>query len=219
VSVGSFWIFLLSLAVSSATFAHEAEEGKIYGTFGPFFYHTQSIYAPDGPYTPFPPVGGGLLAEGDINSTGGFELGLFYYRKSYDRAFGNALVVSKRDKLEIPMGYRYWINPSFSAAVEFSTSFSIGDPEIVYSNVVSGDQNTLANTLSEYDVDLSVQWEAWTYDRFSVVIDGRYAYALNANLGEDANEFGILFGLKYLIQEKDVTPRNDVDRDFKPEMD
>jgi hypothetical protein len=212
VSVGSFWILLLFLFSGVSCFAHDPAEGRIFGTFGPFFYHTQSIYAPDGPYTPFPTVGGGLLGEGDLGPKGGIEMGIFYYRKSYDRTLGISNVVSKIDKVEIPMGYRYWPTHNLSAALEFSSAFSVGDPQIVYSSVPpGGDQNTMANTLTEYDAVVSVQWEFWNNDRFALVLDGRYNYALNANLGEDANQFGALIGLKYEIQVKKEEEHNDQD--------
>ncbi len=200
-SILKFFIILIAIILSKISYAHQPEEGKVFGTLGGFLNHTQAIYTSEAPYSRFNP-GFGLLAEGDISSHGGLEIGLFYFLKTYKREFGvNGLVVANVDKIDIPMGYRYWLSPQLSGAVAFSSSFSVGDSFVSYSNVV-GDQSTSASNITDYGFDFSVQWEFWTNNVFSLLLDGRYSLSISSNLGEDANTYGILVGLKYLIQEK-----------------
>jgi hypothetical protein len=194
----SLWTFIIIITQSSLGLTHEPHEGKILGTLGPYINQTQTDYT-QGTYAP-PQLGFGILAEGDLGLHGGLEIDLFYYQKIYQRVFANGVVVSKVGRLEVPIGYRYWLNSHFSGALTFSNAIAVGSPEIVTSNV-SGDQSTSANSLSDYGFNLSVQWEFWSNDTFALLIDGRYTYSISTNPGEDANEFGGLLGLKYTVQE------------------
>jgi len=205
-------IILIVITLSNISYAHQPEEGKVFGSFGPFVNHTQSIYTPEA-NTPFNP-GFGILAEGDLSHHGGIEIGLFVSQKNYKREFGNTgLVMTRVERIEIPMGYRYWLIPELSGALEFSSAFSVGDPSILSSNV-TGDQSTTANTVADYGIDFSIQWEFWTNRVFSLLVDGRYTISVSTNPGEDANTYGILVALKYLIQEKgqEKPPEKDYDR-------
>jgi hypothetical protein len=194
-------IFFILLLSSTLCFAHKPEEGKVLGTVGTVIHQTHAIHSQDQTNSPFL-AGVGLLAEGDLGPKGGVEVGLFYIFKTYQRTFGNSLIVTRVHKVDVPVGYRFWITDKFSVAPEISSLFSVGNPQIIYNSVLSGDQSTSATALTEYAADLSVQWEAWTNNKFSFILDGRYSYSLSANQNEDANQYSIFFAIKYLVQEK-----------------
>jgi hypothetical protein len=200
-SVKILCVVFIVITLSQYCYAHQPDEGKVFGTIGPFVNHSQSVYTPEANYTPFF-LGFGILAEGDLSNHGGGEIGLFYFNKLYKRAMANGFVVAQVAKIDIPMGYRYWFNPSFSGALGFSTSFSVGNPQVNFSNV-TGDQSTSATNIADYGIDFSVQWEFWTNGLFSALVDGRYSLSISTNPGEDANQYGVLVGIKYMIQEKD----------------
>lgn len=193
---------LISFTLLSLASAHDAQEGKILGTIGPYTNQTEGIYT--GSSSP-PQLGFGLQAEGDLSTHGGIDIELFYYPKFYQRAMGGSggggTVISKVYKIEVPMGYRYWFTSRFSAALTFSTAYSVGNYQIVSSTAV-GDQSTSASSLADYGLGGSFQWEFLSADPFFLILDGRYTYSISTNSGEDANQYGILVGLKYLIQEK-----------------
>jgi hypothetical protein len=212
VNIFKLVIILIAITLSNISYAHQPAEGKVFGTFGPFVNHTQSIYTPEA-NTPFNP-GFGILAEGDLSDHGGIEIGLFVSQKDYKREFGsNGLVMTRVERIDIPMGYRYWLIPELSAALEFDSAFSVGDPSFLYSNV-TGDQSTTANTVAEYGIEFSIQYEFWTNQVFSLLADGRYTLSVSANPGEDANVYGLMLALKYLIQEKspEKAPEKDYNR-------
>jgi hypothetical protein len=208
-------VVFIVITLSHFCYAHQPSEGKVFGTIGPFVNHAQSVYTPEA-NTPFF-LGFGALAEGDLSDHGGIEIGLFYFNKLYKRAMSNGEVISQVAKIDIPMSYRYWLNPEFSGALGFSTSFSVGNPQVNFSNV-SGDQSTSATNIADYGIDFSVQWEFWTNGLFSALVDGRYSLSLSANSGEDANQYGLLVAIKYMIQEKDKDKEKEKELEKEEEM-
>ncbi len=195
------WAFISISVFTLSAQAHRPHEGKVFATVGPYFYQTQAVHAPDLKYAP-PLVGAGLIAEGDLGDDGGAEGGMFYIDKTYQRTFQSGIVVMKTDKLIVPLGYRRWFGEKISGGVFLTSLFSVGDPRIIYSTVGYSDQTTGASVLVEYAADLSVQWEAWTNGTYSLLLDGRYSISLTPHSNEDANQFGLLIGIKYLIKEK-----------------
>ena len=193
-------VILVFFTANTLSEAHQPQEGRVLATGGFFTHQTHALKTFDNADAPLL-LGVGLLAEGDLNDYGGLEVGLFYYDKSYLRNSGTGLVVEKTHKLDVPIGYRYWFNPVFSAGLSLSALFSVGDYQFITNANTSGDV-TGAETLTEYAVDLSFQWEVWSSNLVGIILDGRYAYSLSGKAGEDANQYGLFVGFKYFIQEK-----------------
>ncbi len=188
------------MTINATAHAHEPQEGKVFATFGPFLHQTQNLHSKDRSRAPLL-VGLGLLAEGDTGPRGGIEVGLFYIEKTYQRIFGTTHIVEQVHKVDLPIGYRHWFSNEFSAALYFSALFSLGEYQVIYSDYPGGDVTSAREQL-EYGAESSVQWEFWHNDLFAVLLDGRYFYSLSAQDNEDAHHYGIMVGLKYLIQEK-----------------
>jgi hypothetical protein len=201
VKIGSLWIFLIYFLTSTVSVAHQPHEGSVYGTVGPFAYQTHAIYSKNTDYDPFL-LGLAVFGEADLNEHGGVEIGLFYTFKTYQRVWDNSFVSARVHKFDVPAGYRHWFTPAFSAALSLSSLFTIGDTQVQYNGLKSGNQGTLANAIIDYAINVSLQWEAWSRGAFTVLLDGRYDFSISTNVGEDANQYGLLVGLKYLIQEK-----------------
>ena len=197
----SLLAFLSIFTLSDQSYAHQPQEGKVLGTIGPFFSQTHAIHSQDVTNSP-PSLGFGVLGEGDLSSMGGIEIGLFYSFKTYERVFGASHLVERVHKVEVPVGYRHWLLDNLSAGIAFSSSFSVGDPQVVYADASLGSESTLARDLTEYGINFSVQWEFWTNNLISLILDGRYSFSLSAKTSEDANQYGLMLGMKYLIQEK-----------------
>jgi hypothetical protein len=207
-------LFLLPLLfLSGALWAHTPEEGKIFATLGPFLYQT-NVFPPfstsESPWL----SGVGLVAEGDINSSGGIEIAMFYLHKQFFREKDDMKQIEMSKRMYITMGYRWWIGHKFSISPAFASAYSIGDYKIVRSDFPNREQtDTTARERSDYAIDLSVQWEFWSHDRFAAVLDARYSVAITAKPNEYANHYGGLIGIKYMIQEKDDGKDRDDDED------
>jgi hypothetical protein len=195
------WVFLLLTLFSFVCQAHVPTEGKISASLGPFLHRTHNLSSQNRGYSPFL-VGAGLLVEGDVDGSGGVEIGLFYNHKTYLRQFSDGQIVEKVHKVTVPIGYRHWFSESFSAALLFSTSYSMGDYVVVFSDTLSN-ETTSAREITEYGFEPSFQWEFWRDNQFALVADGRYFISANSKSGEDANQFELLFLVKYLVQEKE----------------
>ena len=83
----------------------------------------------------------------------------------------------------------------------FYSVFSVGDYQTVFNDTAIGSGFTSARDITEYGIDLSLQWEIWTKSSLVFVLDGRYFVSLSAKSGEDSNLYSLLLGLKYLIKE------------------
>jgi hypothetical protein len=198
--MSSVWIVLAILISCLVCQAHQPKEGTVVGTFGPFLHQTHTIHAANSNYSP-PLLGMGLLAEGDLYDRGGIEIGLFYTLKSYLRFVGTSHVHEEVHKLSVPIGYRHWFTNSFSTGLFFESSFSNGDAQSVYNDTTTGD-TTAARDVVEYGIEYSLQWEFWNNGAFAVLLDGRYFFSLSPKPGEDSNQYGMMLGVKYIIQEK-----------------
>ncbi|MDZ4676719.1 MAG: hypothetical protein SGI74_04340 [Oligoflexia bacterium] len=198
--MGSFWIILSILIVGITSNAHQAHEGTVLGTIGPFFHQTHSLRSKNPAYSP-PLAGIGFLAEGDLYDRGGIEIGLFYTHKTYQRSSGNAFMVEKVHKISVPIGYRHWLSDIFSMGFFFNSMFSNGEPQTIYNDIATG-EITSAREMVESGIEYSIQWEVWTNEKIATILDGRYCYSLSTKPNEDAHQYGILFGVKYMIQEK-----------------
>ncbi len=195
-------IFFLIFLTSHTIFAYTPSEGKVSGTIGPYLYKTNFAGSASGARSVY--LGGvGLIADGDLGPNGGLEISLFHMNKVYFRHSNSLYIAEKTELVHIGMGYRYWMNPYFSTALSFYSAYSIGSPFLEHSDFAPGAEiDSSARDTTEYGFEISLQSEVWSRDRYSVVLDGRYAISVTSKQNEDANHYGILVGLKYMIQEK-----------------
>ncbi len=203
--IGKISLFFIFFIFVSGAYGHVPAEGKIFGSFGLNIHQVSSVKVQDSQSSPAA-IDFGILGEGDVSNTGGIEFGIFYSSKTYQRAYGDTHLAERIHKLSVPIGYRYWIIPALSAGIAFDASYSMGEAQVIFNNAPVGSDPTSARSITEYGVDFSTQWEAWSQERFGILFDARYFYSLTAKSGEDANQFSVLIGLKYMIQEKSGTP-------------
>ncbi|MBX3022919.1 MAG: hypothetical protein KF799_14690 [Bdellovibrionales bacterium] len=191
-------IFLLLLFTASLKVAaHEPKDGDIRAMFGGFTYRTM---------TPQPAaihLDPALAVEADVSKHGGVEVSMFYLRNAfYLRRYGDVLAEQIK-RVYIATGYRHWFTPKFSTALAFASSYTIGNYKVLkdsYGNTARPD--TSAHDITEYGLDLSVQYEPWSWERFAVVVDGRYGWSLTPKKKEDAHHMGVLIAIKYFIQSR-----------------
>jgi hypothetical protein len=191
-------IFALGIFISTAVNAHQAEEGKVLATAGPYLQQTHSRLTQDVTNSPVS-VGLGLIAEGDTSQSGGIEIGVFYFEKAYLRGFGTSHLVEKVNKLAVDVGYRLWWTNRISSGFLFTSLFSVGDYRVIAGDTMPR-EGTAARDPNEYGFTYSMQWEFWSGERFAALLDGRYFYAVQPKSEQDSNQYGMLIGFKYLIQ-------------------
>lgn len=195
-------LFLFILFLSIQAFAYEPKEGNVSAIVGPFV--SQTYFKNTGADVSNPLFGNvGLLAQGDINTDGSLEIGLFHMQKTYFREKNTKILAEKTELVHITMGYRYWINPLFSTALAFSSSYPMNQPRVIHNEIPAGQEtDTSARDTVDYGFDFSVQSEVWKNDTLSVIADVRYGQSVTEKQNENSSHYGILIGLKYLIQEK-----------------
>ncbi len=194
-----FLALALALFFSLTVFAHAPKTGTVYGTFGPYLYHTP---AP----THSPLLGGvALIAEGDVDKNGGVEIGLFYLHKPYFREKRGAFLVEKMKRMDITLGYRHWVSDRFSAALAFSTAYSMGDAQEIRKDAgLPTDFSTTASKITEYGVNLSLLSELHRFKNGdALTLDARYTYPLNGKSGERNDVVGAVIGVKFFVQENE----------------
>ena len=181
------------------------EDGDIYASAGIFNYATHDLH-----HSFATPIlqGPAVKAEADLNKHGGVEISLFFY---LDNGFSikqnNLVVIEKIKRMYVSSGYRHWFTDRFSMALAFSSSYAMGDYVVVRDDFNGAPhENTSARDTTEYGIDVSVQYEPWRHDRFSVVIDGRYNWSVTEKQDEDSNHYGILLALKYYLQAREHSP-------------
>ena len=194
--------FLLAFVMSSKTFAYTPAEGKISAVFGPYLYRTNFSGSDSGANSPY--LGDvGLIAQGDLNSNGGLEIGLFHMNKLYFRQSNGSYVAEKTELIQIDLGYRYWLTHYIAAGLGFYSAYAIGTPAVEHSDFsIGANIDTSAQDTTEYGFDFSLQGEVWSQGNFSVILDARYVQSVTNKQNESGNHYAFLVGLKYLIQEK-----------------
>jgi hypothetical protein len=192
----------IGIGLAGGADAHTPKEGDVWATLGGFAYRTKTP-ASGGEKVDF---GGGIAAEGDVDYNGGVEIAMLYLDKKYVRTDADAVVVERIKRMYITTGYRHWLVPAFSAGAAIFSSYSMGDPKVVrWESGQSGEPpelHTSARKITEYGLDLSLQWELWSAGGFGVVADARYSFAMSRLQGEDADVYGLLLGLKYLVPKR-----------------
>ena len=195
-------LFLLFFCLSLKTFAYEPKEGNVSATIGPFVSRTDYPGSASGAKAPwFGDVG--LIVQGDLNKYGALEIAMFHMQKAYFRKDSALVVAEKTELMHVTMGYRYFISPLWSASLAFSSSYPMGQRRIIHNDFAPGTTlDTSASDTVDYGFDFSIETELWNNDRFSVVSDIRYGLSITDKTDEKGSHYGLMLGLKYLIQEK-----------------
>lgn len=195
-------LILVFFVFSQQIFAYEPQEGNVTAIVGPFV--SQTHYQSSSPGVPNPIFGNaGLIVQGDINEFGSLEIALFHMQKTYIRKDMGFNFAEKTELMHITMGYRYWFNPYFSTALALSSSYPMNQPRVIHTDFPAGQEtDTSARDTVDYGFDFSVQSELWQKERYSVVADVRYGLSVTEKQNENGSHYGILIGLKYLLQEK-----------------
>lgn len=193
-------IFALVPVAFDRAQAYMPDVGNVNAIFGPQFHKTNFSGSGSGA-TASIMRGWGLVAQGDLTRRGALELGMVYMPKLFIREQNGLYFAEQSNLVHISAGYRHWIAESFSAALAFGSSYTTGDPEIIYSDYPPGERiDTSARDIVEYAFDLSLQYELLTEGRFGLVLDGRYSWSVTEKTEEAGDHFGMLVGLRYLIQ-------------------
>lgn len=199
-----FFSFFLLPALASA---YIPKEGNVSAILGPFFHRTDYQGTSERPSSPV--LGGvGLIALGDVNDHGSLEIAMIHANKVFFKDQDGDFLAEQTQILHISMGYRYWQTPYFSWGISFFSAYPMDEPKVVYSSIAPGHQlDTSATDTVRYGFDFSLEGELWSSDRLAVVLDGRYSYPTSKKENEHGISYGILLGLRYFIQEKQVVPR------------
>lgn len=192
-----FWILVKSAQ------AYEPHTGNITGTIGPIVYQTMIPHLPDEMNNPI--LGGfGLVANGDVNTTGSLEVGIFYAHQIYYRHIDDQYrQMEKIKRMHVSMGYRWWWNPYLSASLSFYSSYAIGDPQVYHSNMLAtaAAVDTSAQDITEYGFDFAMQCDLWNNSKSAVILEARYSLNVTSKSNEDADRYGLMLGYRWLVQE------------------
>ncbi len=196
-------ILILFLIVYEPAGAYVPKEGNVHAVLGA--YNAQTVYRnSQNKPSPVPIFSGfSLMAQGDASDKGNLEICINYFNKLYFREDSGNYLSERIQFLQITMGYRYWLNNYWSTALAFASGYPLGDPQTSISYLPNDSTfETSAHDPSEAGADMSLAYDVWNKEPYSVVVDLRYTYSFTSRSGESADNFGVIVGLRYLIQEK-----------------
>lgn len=187
--------------------AYQPKEGNISATLGWLVHQTNFDASHTGTKAPY--QGDiGLIATGDINDVGAFEIGMYHLNKQYFRSEGFRYVGEAVETIHISMGYRHWWSPQFSTALSFASSHSMGYVTRIHDDFAPGPAiNTSASDTTEYSADLLLQYDIFTHDRITTAVYGLYSLSFTGKPNEKADHYGFMIGLRYFIQEKQIVEK------------
>lgn len=196
-----FSIFLCSFTISS--YAYTPKEGNVTANLGTFLYKTNFKGSVLGAKAPTR-AGVGLLVNGDINEKGALEIGMFHMNKIFFREENGMFAAEETDLIHITLGYRRFLSRLFSVSLALYSSYTLNDPRLVHSDFPTGQAiDTSARDVTEYGFDMALQYELWAQDRFSAVLDLRYAYSVTNKFNETSDHYGAFLMLRYFVQDKE----------------
>jgi len=202
-------LFVILIGAGAPAAAYEAEEGKVSAILGPYTTRTDFRESASGARAPWV-QGEGLIVQGDANSRGALEIGMFHMNKFFFREKSGKYLAEETELVQFTMGYRWWLSPVFSAGLSFYSTYSIGDKVVAHNDFATSETpDTSASDITEYGFDLSMQAELWASGRYALVLDTRYSPSVTSKPGEESNHYGAMIGLKYLIQEKNPDRSDD----------
>lgn len=175
-------------------------------TFGPYF--TQTDFPKAREKVPF--LGGtALLVQGDINDYASLEIGLAHLNKAFYRDEGQNYLAEQTEMMAVTLGYRRWLSKYLSVAAAFSSSYTMGTPQMITASFAPGGElNTSASDITEYGIDLSVQTDLWSDGLWSLIGDLRYFHSFTNKVNEHGNHYGFILGVRYFIQGKEGEGRD-----------
>lgn len=192
----------LALCYSIQVGAYTPAEGNISTYFGPYLYKSDFGSTAGGARSPA--LGGlGWVVLGDSSDRGSLEVGVFYLNKLYYRETSAGESVEQTALYHVTMGYRWWLSSYVSTSLSFFSDYSVGTPVLIHSTAADpAALTTSARDTTEYGFDLAFQGELWNHGPWALVLDTRYSFSVTAKRGENADHYGAVLGLRYLIQEK-----------------
>lgn len=199
-------VFLLFFCCfSQVSYSYTPKEGNITANLGTFIHKTNFKGSITGASSNT--RGGlGLLVNGDINEKGALEIGMFHMNKIFFREENGQFVAEETDLVHITMGYRRYFGSLLSASLAIYSSYSLGDPRLVHADFPEGAEiDTSAKDITEYGLDIALQYELWQQDQFSTVVDLRYAHSVTNKFNETSDHYGAFLALRYLAQEKETS--------------
>lgn len=152
-----------------------------------------------------PPVKGGtgLLLVGDFNDHASLEISMFYMPQVFLRDVDEGHIAEQTQIMHIGMGYRRWWTHYFSTSLAFYSSYSMGEYKTLYTTLPpTTDVDTSARDITEYGFDFSAQGDLWSNDLWAVVLGGKYSLSVTSKKGEKSDQYGVLIGLRYMVQEE-----------------
>jgi hypothetical protein len=199
--VSTFLFFFSLFFFSVPTLAYTPAEGNICALLGPSFSKTDFAGSNSGATSPVQ-RGWGLLVIGDVSEKGAIELGMLHGNKLYFRDQAGLYVSERTEFIQMNIGYRWWLANRFSFSTSFFSAYSMGDPILVHSDFPAGEApQTSARDNTKYGLDFSIQTELYKIDRFGLILDTRYTWNAAPKENERGNHLGVLFALRYLVQE------------------
>jgi hypothetical protein len=201
------FLFLLGIFGFETAYSYVPKEGNVNAVFGPFLYQTRFPSSATGAQSSY--LGDfGIMALGDVSSHGSLEIAIFHMNKMFFRQEQGNFIAEKTQAIHITMGYRWWHTNRFSTSLAIYSAYGMGDPEVVHSDFVGSTAvTTSARDTTEYGFDFAAQYEYWSSGRFAGILDARYSLSVTNKPNEYADHYGIMFGLRYFIQEKQIEKR------------
>lgn len=188
-------------------YTYSPSKGQITATFGPCLVQ---------PYWPYPPGdlapwsgGVSLIVNGDLNAQDSLEIGLANYHKLYLINLDDGPISEKTEVLHITMGYRHWLANFISVSASLYTDYPHGEVQLQHaqSNPTASTE-TSAHRNVNYGIDLSAQAELTRWSTSSLILDARYSRALTKKANEFADNYNMMIGLKYIIQDTTKVSQN-----------
>lgn len=205
-------LFIGLSAFVSTSLAYAPEEGKITTTLGPYI-NTTNFKASNTGAKPSYLGGYSLIAVGDISSVGSLEIAMIYLPAMlFERNVEEQYIVESTQVMHITLGYRWWLSPYLSTSLAFYSAYSIGEPTIVHSDFTPINAiGTSARDTTEYGFDGAVQGELWSNDTWAAIAEARYSYSVTSKHDERSDQYGVLIGLRYLVQSEKVVEKRPSD--------
>ena len=198
-------VFLSTLCTQAN--AYDSKDGNVTASIGSFIYKSNFNGTDSGVKSPVR-GGFGILVGGDISDKASLEVGLFHMNKPFLRQDNDLSIVEESQLIHISMGYRRWLNPYLSALVGFYSAYPMDEPKVVHNDFPTNiNMDTSARDLTEYGFDFSIQSELWHDHFISIIADARYSLSVTSKVHEQADHYGVLLAIRYLVQEK--IPNND----------
>lgn len=194
---------LLFFTIPSA-FAYVPQRGNVNLTLSPYYLKSQ-LKTSDF-FNSVQNNGVALTAIGDVSPRGSLEISSIFYTKEFYRADGAQTLHERSKVVHVTMGYRYWIDRTFSTSFSFFTGYPLGSVVTLERQTTEIDFKTSARENSTAGLDLAFQAELWSQGRWALQAETRYSHYFEKLKGEDPHQLGIGIGLRYFLQSRVKKP-------------